>query len=109
VGRRPSKELDAGALEEWLKRTLRLDHVRVLTVRGEVYRKHKMGYAVGVARRVVKGVETEERVPVLVRFNPDGSYVHSVVPLELEVLDPLWDLVKEARRVAIKLSTTPSP
>ena len=93
---------DIQRAEDGLKRLLNTDWVKVITLGNEIYHRNEMSYAIAVIRRRIRGRTRPEYTVSLVRFNLRQLSIIAVIPIDFEVLDILYNTIKEAWKEANK-------
>ena len=87
---------DIKRAEEFLKKHFQTDWAKVITINNEIFHKNEIGYGVVVIQRRVRGRKRKDYVVGLVRFNIRMLTIISLVPIEKEVLNELFETIKEA-------------
>ena len=91
---------DIERAESKLKRLLKTDYVKAVTIDDKIFYKSEMAYAVAILKRKAMGRVRKDFTVCLVRFNLRTLRIQSVVPIEKEVVDSIFNSIREAWKVA---------
>jgi len=100
---RKEKEYVREYLKKVLSKQTEIDWIDVVCLDDEVYCKYYMAYAIAIMRRRIHGELKKSRTIALIRFNVRDYHISAIVPLDVEAIDALYEKIKEAYDMLIKI------